>query len=92
MPQEALVLRFDGTRLTIEVTGRLAGVFVDGIPVEGTGPVRPGAVIQVGHTLVECAVDAAKGRIRSEEPAPVLRGHAIPPLAASIEEEACVGI
>jgi hypothetical protein len=61
VPQEAIVFHFDGAHLSLEVRGRLAGVFVDGAPVDGRGPVRPGATVQVGHALVECAVDAAKG-------------------------------
>lgn len=61
VPQEALVFRFDGASLSMEVKGRLAGAFVDGHPVQGRGPVRPGATIQIGHALVETAVDATKG-------------------------------
>lgn len=61
VPQEALVFHFDGAHLALEVKGRLAGVFVDGSPVDGRGPVRSGATVQAGHALVDCAVDAAKG-------------------------------
>lgn len=59
--QEEIVFRFDGAHLTLDVKGRLAGVFVDGHPVDGHGSLRSGATVQVGHSLVECAVDAAKG-------------------------------
>jgi hypothetical protein len=58
VPHEALELVFDGRRLEIEVKGRLAGVFVNGSPAEGTGPVPHGAAIQVGACLVEVAIDA----------------------------------
>jgi hypothetical protein len=61
VPQEALVFQFDGVHLSMDVGGLLAGVYVDGQPVDGRGPVRAGATVQVGHALVECAVDAAKG-------------------------------
>jgi hypothetical protein len=59
--QEALVFRFDGSQLSLDNRERLAGVFVDGRPVVGQGVVRPGATIQIGHALIETAVDAAKG-------------------------------
>ena len=59
--QEALAFRFDGTHLALDVRARLAGVFVDGRPVEGHGALHSGAVVQIGHALVECVVDAAKG-------------------------------
>ena len=61
VPQEALVFQFDGTNLVMDVNALLAGVYVDGLPVEGKGPVRSGATVQVGHALVECAIDGAKG-------------------------------
>lgn len=60
VPQEALVFQFDGAHLSMDVGARLAGVYVDGAPVDGRGPVRAGATVQVGHALVECAIDAAK--------------------------------
>ncbi len=61
VPQEALALRFDGTHLSVDVRGRLAGAFVDGHPLEGHGQLKHGATVQIGHALVECAIDAAKG-------------------------------
>jgi hypothetical protein len=61
VPQEALAFRFDGMQLSLDVRARLAGVFVDGRPVDGSGPIRAGAVVQIGHALVETAVDVAKG-------------------------------
>lgn len=57
VPQEAFELAFDGRRLEIAVKGRIAGVFVDGVPVEGTGLVAHGAAIQCGACLVEVSID-----------------------------------
>ncbi len=59
--QEAVAFQFDGNTLQIEVLFDLAGVFVNGSPVEGTGPVPDGASVQIGHTLVEVAIDYAEG-------------------------------
>src|SRR5690349_11516361 len=59
VPQEAFELSFDGRRLEISVKGRLAGVFVNGRPVEGTGPVASVSTIQCGACLIEATVDAA---------------------------------
>ena len=56
---EAADLVFDGRRLSLEVKGRLSGVFVNGTPVEGNGPVPHGATIQLGHVLIEVAIDEA---------------------------------
>ncbi len=58
--QEEIVFHFDGAHLALEVKGKLSGVFVDGHPVDGRGSLRSGATVQVGHSLVECAIDAAK--------------------------------
>src|SRR6185295_13083027 len=60
VPQEALTFHFDGAHLSIDVKGRLAGVFVDGRPVDGRGQLKSGSTVQIGHALVECAVDLAK--------------------------------
>jgi len=59
--QEAIAFDFDGSKLQVEVLFDLAGVFVNGSPVEGTGPVSDGASVQIGHTLVEVAIDYAEG-------------------------------
>ncbi len=59
--QEALSLDFDGHRLTLDVLSELAGVFIDGRPVEGQGPVPDGCALQVGHCLVEVTIDRAAG-------------------------------
>jgi len=59
--QEAVAFQFDGNTLQIEVLFDLAGVFVNGVPVEGTGPVPDGASVQLGHTLVDVAIDYAEG-------------------------------
>ena len=56
--QEAVAFDFDGSRLRVEVLAELAGVFVDGRPIEGTGPLAHGGVLQAGHTMVEVAIDA----------------------------------
>jgi hypothetical protein len=61
VPQEALSFQFDGVHLSMDVRTRLAGVFIDGRPVDGQGQVKSGSTIQIGHALVECVVDAAKG-------------------------------
>lgn len=58
--QEALAFDFDGHRLTLDVLSELAGVFVDGRPVQGQGPVPDGSVVQVGHCMVEVTVDRAE--------------------------------
>lgn len=42
-----------GAALQLEVLEPLAGVFVDGSPVEGRGPIREGSKVQIGHTLIE---------------------------------------
>ena len=60
LPQEACDFVFDGSRLTLDVRTSLPGVFVDGAPVTGSGPVSAGAAIQIGETLVEVAIDDAK--------------------------------
>ena len=58
--QEAIAFDFDGHRLTLDVLSELAGVFIDGRPVQGQGPVPDGAVVQLGHCLVEVTIDRAE--------------------------------
>src|SRR5436190_7873981 len=54
VPAEALAFEFDGSHLTVEVLGNLAGTFVGGLPAGGgRGEVRSGDKIQLGHSLVE---------------------------------------
>ncbi|MCE9635012.1 MAG: FHA domain-containing protein [Planctomycetes bacterium] len=59
VPLEALEFVFDGRRLQLEVKHSLAGVFVNGAPVEGAGPVPHGATVQVGHAIVDVSIDEA---------------------------------
>lgn len=59
VPQEAAELVFDGRRLEIEVRGRISGVYVDGVPGEGSGPVQHGSTIHVGSCMIEVAIDGA---------------------------------
>ena len=59
--QEALRFDFDGRRLEIEVLADLAGVFVDGRPVDGRGPLAADSVVQIGHTHVTVEIDEEHG-------------------------------
>lgn len=59
LPQEACEFAFNGATLQIDVKTPLAGVFVNGTPVEGVGPVPNGASVQIGHTLVEVSINDA---------------------------------
>ena len=58
VPKEALEFTFDGRRLEVDVKGPLSGVFVNGAPVTGRGPVPNGGAVQVGPCLIEVAIDA----------------------------------
>src|SRR5436190_22625381 len=64
VPDEALAFEFDGSHLTVEVLKNLSGTFMEGSPITGRGRVPSGAKIQVGETLIEVTIDAAKESCR----------------------------
>lgn len=57
LSREAAVFTFDGSRLTVDLKEPLAGVFVDGRPVDGHAQIPSGSTVQAGHTLITAEVD-----------------------------------